>query len=74
MDMAITITFDSIGTGIRADLGGTVTHRDLATTPLPQVDGAWADARLTDPTEMGTLFKAIAFYPNGTTPPPGFSQ
>ncbi len=29
--------------------------------------------RLTDPTQMGTLFKAIAFYPNGHTPPPGFS-
>jgi FMN-dependent NADH-azoreductase len=32
-----------------ADLGGTVTYRDLAATPLPQIDGAWADARLTDP-------------------------
>nr|ABY79036.1 hypothetical protein [endosymbiont of Ridgeia piscesae] len=30
--------------------------------------------RLTEPTEMGTLFKAIAFYPNGQQPPPGFSQ
>ena len=29
--------------------------------------------RLTDATEMGTLFKAIAFYPNGQQPPPGFS-
>jgi len=29
--------------------------------------------RLTEPTEMGTLFKAIAFYPNGATPPPGFT-
>ncbi len=33
-----------------ADLGGTVTRRDLAKDPLPQIDGAWADARLTDPT------------------------
>ena len=33
-----------------------------------------AHRRLIDPTEMGTLFKAIAFFPNGTTPPPGFSQ
>lgn len=33
-----------------------------------------AHRRLIDATEMGTLFKAIAFYPNGTTPPPGFSQ
>ena len=32
-----------------ADVGGTVTYRDLAVTPLPQIDGAWADARLTDP-------------------------
>lgn len=30
--------------------------------------------RLTEPTEMGTLFKAIAFYPNGHAPPAGFSQ
>lgn len=30
-------------------LEGTVTRRDLAVTPLPQIDGAWADARLTDP-------------------------
>lgn len=33
-----------------------------------------AQRRLTDATEMGTLFKAIAFYPNGSAPPPGFSQ
>ncbi|KPU84734.1 ATP synthase subunit beta [Marinosulfonomonas sp. PRT-SC04] len=32
-----------------------------------------AHRRLTDATEMGTLFKAIAFYPNGSAPPPGFS-
>ncbi|SLN55671.1 FMN-dependent NADH-azoreductase [Pseudooctadecabacter jejudonensis] len=32
-----------------ADQGGTVTYRDLARDPLPQIDGAWADARLTDP-------------------------
>ncbi|MCW1951795.1 MAG: NAD(P)H-dependent oxidoreductase [Octadecabacter sp.] len=32
-----------------ADLGGTVTYRDLAATPLPQINGPWADARLTDP-------------------------
>ncbi|SMX43583.1 FMN-dependent NADH-azoreductase [Octadecabacter ascidiaceicola] len=32
-----------------ADLGGTVTIRDLATTPLPQIDGAWAVSRLVDP-------------------------
>lgn len=28
--------------------------------------------RLTEPTEMGTLFKALALYPNGAAPPPGF--
>ena len=32
------------------DLGGTVIRRDVATDLLPFVDGAWADARLTDPT------------------------
>lgn len=36
-------------TRIAADLGGTVTTRDLAADPLPQIDGPWADARLTDP-------------------------
>jgi SAM-dependent MidA family methyltransferase len=28
--------------------------------------------RLTSPSEMGTLFKAIALYPKGQLPPPGF--
>jgi SAM-dependent MidA family methyltransferase len=28
--------------------------------------------RLTEPSEMGTLFKATAFHPLGTPPPPGF--
>lgn len=43
------------------------------------LDGAALEAhmsafkRLTDAVEMGTLFKAIAFYPNGHQPPPGFS-
>ena len=32
-----------------------------------------AHRRLTDATEMGTLFKAIAFYPNASAPPPGFN-
>ena len=31
-----------------------------------------AHHRLTDPAEMGSLFKAIAFHPPGTPPPPGF--
>ena len=30
-----------------------------------------AHQRLTHPQEMGTLFKVIAFYPNGSKPPPG---
>jgi NADH dehydrogenase [ubiquinone] 1 alpha subcomplex assembly factor 7 len=30
--------------------------------------------RLTDPAEMGTLFKALAFHPLGTAPPPGFAD
>ena len=37
---------------IVADLtaqGATVTHRDLARDALPQIDGEWAAARLTDP-------------------------
>lgn len=33
-----------------------------------------AHKRLTDPDEMGTLFQAIAIYPNGSTPPAGFDQ
>ncbi|QIE57804.1 class I SAM-dependent methyltransferase [Pikeienuella piscinae] len=28
--------------------------------------------RLTDPAEMGTLFKALAIFPPGSPPPPGF--
>jgi NADH dehydrogenase [ubiquinone] 1 alpha subcomplex assembly factor 7 len=31
-----------------------------------------AHRRLTDPAEMGSLFKAIAFHAPGTPPPPGF--
>lgn len=31
-----------------------------------------AHHRLTDPAEMGSLFKAIAFHAPGTAPPPGF--
>ncbi len=30
--------------------------------------------RLTDPAQMGTLFKAIALYPKGAQPPPGFDE
>lgn len=41
-----------------ADLGGDVTYRDLAATPLPQIDGAWADARMTDPTTRSDDDKA----------------
>jgi NADH dehydrogenase [ubiquinone] 1 alpha subcomplex assembly factor 7 len=33
-----------------------------------------AQRRLTHPDEMGTLFKAIAFHPVGTPPPPGFAR
>lgn len=33
-----------------------------------------AHRRLTHPDEMGTLFKALALYPQGATPPPGFDQ
>lgn len=31
-----------------------------------------AHRRLTHPQEMGSLFKVIAFYPQGSLPPPGF--
>lgn len=41
-----------------ADLGGTVTHRDLTAFPLPQIDGAWADARLIDPAKRSDDDKA----------------
>jgi SAM-dependent MidA family methyltransferase len=30
-----------------------------------------AHRRLTNPDEMGTLFKVLGFYPEGTPPPPG---
>jgi len=33
-----------------------------------------AHRRLTHADEMGTLFKAIAIYPNGSAPPPGFAS
>lgn len=60
-----------IGTGtsrtasarIVADLGGTVTQRDLAAHPLPQIDASWADARLTDPatrTDQDTATLALS--------------
>lgn len=31
------------------------------------------ERRLTDPAEMGTLFKALAVFPPGAPPPPGFA-
>ncbi len=55
-------------------LGITARARSLAA----KLDGATlethiaAHRRLTHPDEMGTLFKAIGFYPQGGTPPPGF--
>lgn len=41
-----------------AEIGGLVTYRDLAAAPLPQIDGAWADARLTDPATRSDADKA----------------
>lgn len=40
----------------------------------PDQAGAVADAlhRLTDPTQMGNLFKALAIHPPNAAPPPGF--
>ena len=34
---------------IVSELGGNAIHRDVAANTLPFIDGAWADARLTDP-------------------------
>lgn len=34
---------------IVAQIGGTVVRRDVDADPLPFIDAAWADARLTDP-------------------------
>ncbi|NOX73759.1 MAG: class I SAM-dependent methyltransferase [Alphaproteobacteria bacterium] len=55
-------------------LGITARAQALAT----KLDGAalenhiTAHRRLTHPDEMGSLFKAIGFHPDGTPPPPGF--
>ena len=42
----------------------------LATGPARE-DHRAAYRRLTDPSEMGTLFKAMAIHPRGAPPPPG---
>ena len=39
---------------IISDLNGFVTRRDLTIYPLPQVNGAWADARLSNPATRST--------------------
>jgi len=31
------------------EIGGNIVHRDIGTHPVPFIDAAWADARLTDP-------------------------
>ena len=42
--------------------------------PVQQAAIAAALARLIAPTEMGTLFKAVAWTPDGIPPPPGFEE
>jgi FMN-dependent NADH-azoreductase len=41
-----------------AEIRALVTYRDLAAAPLPQIDGAWADVRLTDPATRSNADKA----------------
>jgi SAM-dependent MidA family methyltransferase len=55
-----------LGIGARA----AILARGLVDNKLEQ--HAAATRRLTHPAEMGNLFKALAIYPNGSVPPPGF--
>ncbi len=55
-----------LGIGARAER----LARSLSGPPLEAHLAAYR--RLTHPSEMGTLFKTIAFHPPGTLPPPGF--
>ncbi|MEL6960825.1 MAG: NAD(P)H-dependent oxidoreductase [Pseudomonadota bacterium] len=41
-----------------AEVGGDVTYRDLTADPLPFIDAAWVDARLTDPATRSDADKA----------------
>jgi SAM-dependent MidA family methyltransferase len=56
-----------LGIGLRAE----VLARGLAGASLAAHRAA--TARLTDPSEMGTLFKVLAIHPRGTPPPPGLT-
>jgi len=42
-----------------ANLGGSVSERNLAADPLPFVTGEWANARLTDPATRSAADSAI---------------
>lgn len=56
----------ALGIGVRAErLAGSADPKEAA-------DIRTALARLTAPDQMGTLFKALALMPAGSTPPPGF--
>ncbi len=45
----------------------------LALTGAARAEHLAAERRLTDPAEMGTLFKALAVFPPDAPPPPGFA-
>jgi NADH dehydrogenase [ubiquinone] 1 alpha subcomplex assembly factor 7 len=57
-----------LGIGARAAALG----RGRTAEARAEIDAAMR--RLTDPSEMGTLFKAVAFHPRGMAPPPGFAD
>ncbi|MCB5408989.1 class I SAM-dependent methyltransferase [Pseudogemmobacter faecipullorum] len=56
------------------ELGIEARARQLAAhAPPGSADPLAATARLTDPAEMGNLFKALAIFPPGAAVPPGFA-
>ena len=57
----------ALGIAARSAALATRLHRTALETHLA------ATRRLTDPAEMGTLFKALALHAPGTLPPPGFA-
>ena len=65
--------YTSQGALLRA-LGIETRARQLAAHARPgSADPLAATARLTDPAEMGNLFKALAVFPSGAAVPPGFA-
>jgi SAM-dependent MidA family methyltransferase len=62
---------DRLGISARAEaLARSLTARGASAMALE--NHLAAHRRLTDPQEMGSLFKAIAIYPRDSPPPPGF--